>query len=179
MNRMSNRALWAGAAVAAVALGCVSVTRGDGSGADRAETADPALERARDTTRMLDTLYKTAVVSITENYVSARANTPAAETVKPVFAAMAKNGWHTVRLIDGTGEPLNKANVAADEFEKSAVAKIMAGAPSVEQVETEGDRRFLRTATVVPVVMRQCQTCHAGLKLNAPMGALVYRVPVK
>ena len=38
---------------------------------------------------------------------------------------------------------------------------------------------FLRAATRVPVVMKQCITCHPGSKEGDLLGALVYEVPIK
>ena len=46
---------------------------------------------------------------------------------------------------------------------------------------TEGDKRFLLTATAIPVVMEKCIMCHDNYR-NVPkgqaIGALSYKVPV-
>jgi hypothetical protein len=155
-------------------------------------TADPAaLARARATVQMLDGLYKGFVVNITSTYVKARERTPAAAVLKRVFAQMAANGVHEARLIDATGEPVNRANVAKSAFEKRAVAELRrsypkwlaSGAkgapPAVEEVATVKGRPVLRAATVVPVVMKACLSCHPGLKEGELMGAITYEVPIK
>ncbi|RPI87179.1 MAG: hypothetical protein EHM42_05415, partial [Planctomycetaceae bacterium] len=78
--------------------------------------ADPALERTRKQVRMLDDLYKTAVVLITDKYVLTESDLPAGTAAKALFAAMKKKGWHEVRLIDASGEPLVADNAPADDF---------------------------------------------------------------
>jgi hypothetical protein len=138
-----------------------------------------ALERTRDTVRMLDDLYKGYVVGITETYVKARERTPAAKVTKQVFAHMSAKGWHKARLVDATGDPVNKANAPATEFEKRAVARLKAGKSYYEEVATQDARPVLRAATVVPVVMKQCMSCHPGVKEGDLMGAIVYEVPIR
>jgi hypothetical protein len=79
------------------------------------------VRRAHDTVKMLDDLHKGYVVTITATYVKAQERTPAAHVAKKVLAHMEKSGWGTGRLIDATGSPTNKANVAKTEFEKRAI----------------------------------------------------------
>jgi len=143
---------------------------------------DPALERARTQVRMLDDLYKNAVVAITDKYVKKETDLPAASIAMQLFEAMKKNGWHESRLIDATGQPYEDKNVAKDDFEKSAVAALKSGKSYYEQVVTVNGERRLRAATSVPVVMKQCLMCHenyADVKEGAPAGVLTYNVPVK
>jgi hypothetical protein len=128
---------------------------------------------------MLDDLHKGYVVNITETYVKAQERTPAAHVAKKVFQHMEKSGWGTVRLIDATGAPVNKANVAKTDFEKRAIEKLNAGETYVSEVGKKDDRPVLRAATRVPVVMKQCINCHAGYKEGELLGALVYEVPIK
>ncbi len=142
--------------------------------ADRA-----AVERARDTAHMLDDLYKGYVVHITDTYVRAQEKTPAARVTKKVFKHMADKGWHTGRLVDATGEPVNPDNAPKGDFEKKAVAKMKAGDAWFDEVGETGGKRVLRVATRVPVVMQACITCHPGKKEGDLLGALVYEVPVK
>src|SRR3712207_2757337 len=71
-----------------------------------------AVERARAEVKKLDDLYKTAVVGITKTYVEQQADTPAATVAKALFEAMHQKGYHNARLIDATGKPKNKENVA-------------------------------------------------------------------
>lgn len=151
---------------------------GSASGQDKKAVDPAALARTRDQVRMLDDLYKNAVVSITNAYVSQQADTPAAAVAKDVFAAMHKKGYHAARLIDATGKPKNKENVAKSAFEKKAVEEIAAGKPSVEEVAEVDGKPVLRVATVVPSVLKQCAICHGG-KEGRVLGAIVYEVPIK
>jgi hypothetical protein len=145
---------------------------------DKKDPDKAALERTREQVKMLDTLYKTAVVSITNSYVEGQASVPAAMVAKDVFAAMHKAGYHHARLIDATGKPKNKKNVAITEFEKKAVEEMKAGKQYYEEVAQVDGKQVLRAATIVPVVLKQCATCH-GKKEGALLGAIVYELPVK
>jgi hypothetical protein len=148
-------------------------TAGDAKGPDKA-----ALERTRDTVMMLDDLYKNAVVSITNHYVEGQASNPAIFIAQDIFAAMSKKGWHQARLIDATGKPRNKANVAKTDFEKNAVDAMKKGKPYYEEVAEVNGKHVLRAATVVPVVMKQCAVCH-GKKEGELLGTIVYEINIK
>jgi hypothetical protein len=134
--------------------------------------------RARESVKMLDDLYKTAVVAITNKYVEQQSDTPAAAVAKEVFEAMHKKGWHDARLIDATGKPKNKDNVAKTDFEKKAVEQIQNGKTYVEEVGDKDGKPVLRAATLVPSVLKQCAVCHGG-KEGRVLGAIVYEVPIK
>lgn len=136
------------------------------------------VERAREQVKMLDDLYKTAVVTITSKYVENQADTPAAAVAKDVFAAMHKKGWHYARLVDVTGRPKNKANVAKTEFEKKAVKEIRSGKAYYEEIGEQDGKPVLRAATVVPAVMQQCVVCHGKREKNL-LGTIVYEMPIK
>ena len=165
----------AAAAVLAILLSGRSVPAGDTAAApDKA-----AVERTRETVRMIDDLYKGAVVHITGTYVEAQESVPAAKVAKKVFAHMEKQGWHSARLIDATGKPLGEPNVAKTEFEKKAVEALKSGKPYFDEVGTKNGKPVLRAATVVPVVMKQCMACHEGRKMGDLLGAIVYEVPIK
>jgi hypothetical protein len=142
---------------------------------------DEALERTRKQTRMLDDLYKTAIVLITEHYV--KGDEPSAAVAgKLLWKEMKEKGHHEVRLIDATGTPIEASNVAVDDFEKSALKEILAGKPLVDRVVEKEGKRYLRTATTVPVVMTKCVACHsqyAKVPKSQAIGALVYTLPVE
>jgi hypothetical protein len=140
---------------------------------------DPAVARARANVQMLDDLYKNFVVNITATYVGAEENVPAAKVAQKVFQAMHKKGWHKARLVDATGTPVRKANLPKTPFEKAAVAQMRAGKSYYEEIGEEDGRKVLRAATIVPVVMKQCITCHQGKKEGDLLGAIVYEVPIK
>src|SRR5262245_29008960 len=125
-------------------VGLIGVLLAYGASAQDAKGPDKAaVERAREQVKMLDDLYKNAVVSITKRYVDDQATTPAAMVAKDVFAAMHKKGYHNARLVDATGNPKNKQNVAKTDFEKKAVEKMKAGEAYFEEVgEADGKPVF-------------------------------------
>jgi hypothetical protein len=144
-----------------------------------APVADPAVERAREQVKMLDDLYKNAVISITKTYVAKQDDRPAIMIAKDVFGAMKKRGWHSARLVDAIGEPLNDASAPRTDFEKEAYRRIRSGQPYYDRVVGEGKDRKLLAATVVPVVMQKCAECHEDRKVGEVLGFLRYEVPVK
>jgi hypothetical protein len=162
------------AAVASAAFGLAR--------AEKAEKADPALERTRKQVRMLDDLYKTSIVLITENFVAESSDLPAGSAFQALFDAMKEKGWHEVRLLDATGEPYDEDNSPKDDFEKQAVKDLKAGKGWVEKVIEKDGKRYLRAATPIPVVMEKCVMCHEHYK-DAPkgqaIGALGYTVPIE
>jgi hypothetical protein len=144
--------------------------------------SDPALERTRKQVRMLDDLYKTAVVLITEKYVNSDTDLPAGSAAKALFGAMKKKGWHEARLVDATGDPLIPGNAPADDFENEAVRQLLAGKAGHEQVVEKEGKRYLRAATPVPVVLKKCTMCHENyksVKEGRPIGAISYIVPIE
>lgn len=144
-----------------------------------AEPAPEALERTRDTVQMLDNLYKMFVVNITNTYVEAKESIPAAKAAKKVMQHMADKGFHTARLIDATGKPIGEGNVAKSDFERRAIAALKSGKTYIDEVGEKDGKSVLRAATPVPVVMKQCITCHPGYKQGDLLGALIYEVPIK
>ncbi len=171
---------WTLAMAGGVAALAMALTAGLGlpAGARPAGAAeddtDASLKRTREQVQMLDTLYKNAVVAITDMYTKP----PAIKVAKKVFAAMEKEGWHEARLVDVTGAPLGEDNDPKSEFEKRAAEAIRAGKPYFEQVVGEGKDRRLLAATVVPAVHERCAVCH-GVKQGELLGFIRYDVPVK
>lgn len=170
--------LAASAALAAALLGTWRAPAARANDTPAAKS-DPALERAREEVKMLDDLYKNAVVAITRTYVERDDKQPAIMIAKQVFSAMRKKGWHSARLVDATGEPLNDENAPQTDFEKAAYTAIRAGKPYYEQVVGEGDDRRLLAATVVPSVMQKCSDCHTHVKVGDVLGFLRYDIKVK
>ena len=137
-----------------------------------------AVERTREQVKMLDDLYKTAVVKITKVYVGQQGEVPAALAAMEIFDVMKKKGWHDAKLIDASGKPKNKGNVATTDFEKKAVAAMKDGKAYLEEIgETDGKPVF-RAATIVPAVMKECAVCHR-VKEGALLGTIVYELPIK
>lgn len=147
-----------------------------------AEKKDPAVEQARKTVRMLDDLYKTTIVLVTQTYVEDESSTPGITAAMALWDAMEKKGWHKVRLVDATGEPYDSDNVAKSAFEKSAIKKLTAKQGYFDTVVTENGKRYLEAVTQVPVVMDKCIMCHANYKdvpAGATIGAVSYRIPIE
>ncbi len=161
-------------------VGVALLASGDrGRSADRRTPSPAAVERTRETVRMLDDIYKSAVVHITKTYVKAQERTPAAKAAQLMFKDMAAKGWHEARLIDTTGEPANRANAPKSAFEKKAVQRLKEGTSYYEEVGEKNGKAVLRAATPVPAVMAACTTCHPHVKEGQLMGALVYELPIK
>ena len=143
---------------------------------------DRAVERTRKTVRMLDDIYKSAVVLITEHYVNDSDDLPAGSAAKALFAAVKKKGWHEVKLLDASGEPYNEKNVAEDAFEKEAVKQMKAGEGWYDEIVQKDGKRYLRAATPIPVVMEKCTMCHPNYKdakKGAAIGLLSYTIPIE
>lgn len=148
--------------------------------------ADPpapaAVARARKQVEVLDDVYKTAVVLITDKYVNKPEDFSAGSAAKALFDAMKKKGHHEVRLLDATGQPYSDENLPRDAFEKEAVQQLKAGKATFEKVESRADGNYLRVATSVPVVMKKCTMCHdnyAQVKAGVPIGALSYTLKIE
>ncbi|MCA9247011.1 MAG: DUF3365 domain-containing protein [Planctomycetales bacterium] len=141
-----------------------------------------ALERTRKQVKMLDDLYKTAVVLITTHYVNDEDDLAAGSAAVALFGAMKEKGWHEVRLLDATGQPIEAKNSPQDAFEKEAVAKLKAGDSYFEQVVEKDGKSYLRAATPIPVVLKKCTMCHDhynDAKPGEPIGVLGYTLPIE
>jgi hypothetical protein len=139
---------------------------------------DPAVKRAQRETKMLDDLYKNAIVLITKHYVEESSDLAAGSAFKALFKTMKDSGWHEVRLVDGLGKPINDENIPQDDFEKAAIKAILDGKPSYEQVETRDGKRVLRTVTSLPMVMAKCILCHENYRDKKIVGGLGYVLPI-
>jgi hypothetical protein len=173
MQGMNRRTFSCAAGLAAAAALVATLLSGPAPRAGE-DQADPALDRARQQAKMLDELYKNAVVSITNKYDGP----PAIKVAKDLFAAMEKGGWHKAKLVDVTGAPQNEANLPQTGFEKRAAVAITAGKPYFEEVAGSGRDRTLQVATVVPAVTKKCASCH-GVKTGDLLGFIRYEIPVK
>ncbi len=137
------------------------------------------LEHARKTVRMLDDLYKTYIVLITQEYVDDPSVLPAATLSKRVFKSMTKKGWYKTRLLDATGTPFNPENNPKDEFERDAIKAMIAGKTYFEKIEKIEGRDHLRAVTSVHAVMKGCIACHPDRKFGDLFGAISYGVPLE
>ncbi|MFO1094673.1 MAG: DUF3365 domain-containing protein [Planctomycetaceae bacterium] len=161
----------------------VALPGADKPAAKPAPKADEAaVGRTRDTVKMLDNIYKNAVVLITETYVNKEDDVSAGTAAVELFKRVAKDGSHQVRLIDVTGQPYDEKNVAADDFDRAGVDRLKAGESYYDQVVEIDGKPQLRAMTAIPVVMEKCVMCHAhykSVKKGAAVGALTYTLPIK
>ncbi|HEV3303166.1 MAG TPA: DUF3365 domain-containing protein [Planctomycetaceae bacterium] len=141
-----------------------------------------AINRARKQVRMLDDVYKTTVVLITDKYVNNENDFPFGSAAVELFKQISKKGWHDVRLLDATGKPTTEANVAGDDFEREGIKRLRSGQDYVDRVEQRDGKHYLRAMTPIPVVMKKCIMCHAhyaDAKKGQPIGALSYRIEIE
>jgi hypothetical protein len=146
---------------------------------DKPSTA--AVERTRNTVRMLDDVYKSAIVLITDKYVHDTDDFAAGAAAVQWFDGITKKGWHEVRLLDATGEPYDDGNVARDDFEREAIRQIRSGRPWHEQVVEKDGQPHLRAVTPVPVVLEKCIMCHphyADAKKGEAIGVISYTIKI-
>ncbi|QDT84099.1 DUF3365 domain-containing protein [Gimesia chilikensis] len=141
-----------------------------------------AVERTRDTVKMLDDIYKNAVVLITDKYVNDEDDFPAGSAAVELFKRVGKTGFHQVRLIDATGEPYEPKNVAKSKFEKQGIKQLKAGKPYYEAVVVKDGKPYLQAMTPIPVVMKKCVMCHPhykDAKEGEAIGAISYELPIR
>jgi hypothetical protein len=164
-----------------LAIGAISISAvGLLFAADKPD--DAALARTRKQVKMLDDVYKTAIVLITDKYVNKADDFGAGPLAVKWFDAIKKNGWHEVRLVDATGEPLEDKNAPQDAFEKAAIKALKSGKASHDEVVTREGKTYLRAATIIPVVSKKCTMCHPNYekaKAGEAIGALMYTLPVE
>jgi Protein of unknown function (DUF3365) len=140
---------------------------------------DPELERTRQEVKMLDDLFKNAIVLIDETYVKKPDSVAAATASKALFAALKKAGWYDVRILGLTDVIGDQDDIPRDAFERTAAAKLIAGNKWYEEVSEKDGKRYLRVATGIPLVSENCLMCHANFKGNkGNVGALAYTVPM-
>ena len=139
---------------------------------------DRNLRSARRETKMLDTLYKTAIVSVTQTYVENDSSTAAITTFQPVVKAMKDGNYHVVRLVDGLGEPINPENSPKDAFEKRAVKEMLAGKDMIDAVEVIDGKEYLRTMTTLPMALEKCILCHDNYRGKKIVGGVSFLLPL-
>ncbi|MDA0832796.1 MAG: DUF3365 domain-containing protein [Planctomycetota bacterium] len=157
-------------------------SQGADKDAKKSSVNKKALERTRKQVKMLDDVYKTAVVLITDKYVNDEDDFPAGGAAVALFSAIKEKGWHEVRILDATGQPYDEDNVAKDDFDKGAVEKLVAGDEYVEEVTEIDGVPYLRAATPIPVVLEKCIMCHphyADVKKGQAIGLLSYTLKIE
>ncbi len=165
----------------AAACGLLGVMAWSGA---RAEAGTPAkvdprdVQRARREVKLLDDIYKTAIVLVTTHYVDDASSLPAGQAFKLLFSNVKEKGWHEVRLLDATGQPLNDDNRPRDAFERSAIQSLLSEKPYYEEIVEQNGKQYLRAATPIPVVMEKCTMCHENYQGKKIIGALGYTLPL-
>ncbi len=137
------------------------------------------LDYARKTVRMLDDIYKTYIVLITEEYVDDPSLLPAATLSKRVFKSMNKKGWHKTRLLDATGTPFNPENNPVDAFERDAINALISGKTYFEKIEKVEGKDHLRAVTSVHAVMKGCISCHPSSRVGDLLGGIAYNIALE
>ncbi len=168
--------------MATMAVVCSQQERASVAAGDKQSPDSAAVQRARKTVRMLDDVYKTAVVLITDKYVNDEADFPAGSAAIALFEAIGEKGWHQARLIDLTGEPYDPKNVPRDEVEKAGAKALKAGKGSYEQIVEQDGKPQLRVLTAVPVVLKKCAMCHPhynDVPEGEAIGAISYTIPIE
>jgi hypothetical protein len=169
-------------AVCFFAIGASTLVSLSLHGQESKKADDPALERTRKQVRILDDVYKTAIVLITENYVDEASDLAAGAAFQKLFQAMREKGHHDVRLLDATGEPYDPDNTPRDDFEKAAIKSLKEGKAYYEKVVDRDGKRYLRAATPIPVALKKCALCHPAYekaKAGEPIGALGYTLEIQ
>ncbi len=179
---MKRKSTWIWTVAAALLAAGLVVNVSTAAKKDKQGPKKAAVERTRKTVRMLDDIYKTAVVLITTHYVEGKDSLPAGTAAIALFDAVEKKGWHKATLLDVSGEPYDDKNVADDDFEKAAVKKFKAGEAYYDEIVTKDGKHYLRAATPIPVVMKKCITCHENYgkaKKGEVVGAIIYELPIE
>jgi len=140
------------------------------------------LEHAQRTIKILDEVYKSIIILVTDKYVETEEDFAAGSAAVLLFKQMSAGETHRVRLIDATGDPYEPANVASDDFEKAALEKIKKGAAQYEQISIVNGQPTLRVMTAVPVVHERCIMCHEhykDAKDGRAIGAMSYSILIR
>lgn len=137
------------------------------------------LEHARKTVRMIDDLYQTYIVLITEEYVDDPSVLAAATLSKRVFKSMNKKGWHKARLLDATGTPFNPDNNPKDAFERDAINALISGRTYFEKIEKIEGKDYLRAVTSVHAVTKGCISCHPSSRVGDLLGGIAYTIALE
>lgn len=133
-----------------------------------------SLAEARRQVRMMDEIYKTAVIAAHKMYVQDPGTPAAVIWAKQVINQMKGKGWPDARIFATHDRPLNPENAPADGFERAATTAFKQGKASFEQV-TPGEYRY---ATDIRIVDEKCIMCHVRSKQGDLTGGVSYRVPL-
>lgn len=161
-------ALALGASMWGVALAAAAGAEGEPS----APPVRVSLAEGRRMTRMMDDIYKVAVITTHKMYVLDPGTPAAVIWAKQVIRQVQSKGWPEARILSAVERPLNPENHPADAFERQAVQAFRSGKPSYEKVEPGA----LRYATEIRITDKTCLTCHVHNKEGDLVGGVSYRV---
>ena len=128
---------------------------------------DAAVARTRKQVLMLDDLYKTAIVLITENYVKEDSDLAAGAAVSEAVRGDAEEGPSRRPPARCHRRAVQRQKRAPGDFEKAAIAALKSGKPTYEQLTEQDGKRVLKLATPIPVVMKKCIMCHPAYEKAA------------
>ncbi len=139
---------------------------------------EKAVKRARQTVKMLDEMYKSFIILITDEYVKDNTMFSALTVSKKVFEKMGARGWYKARLLDATGTPHNPENTPKTKFERDAVESFIYGNSFYEKVEKAGGEYYYNAATSLSIVTDGCTICHPDNKRGDLLGGISYTIPL-
>lgn len=169
-------------AVSSLPDGQAAASKPADSAQSQAAPSEAAIARSRKQVKMLDDIYKQTIVLITDKYVEDVTDFPAGSAAVLLFKNISKTGYHNVRLIDATGQPIVAANVARDAFEKQGLKQIKSGKAYFDKVQMVDGEPHLRAITAVPVVLKKCIMCHehyGDVEKGEAIGAISYSIPIE
>lgn len=137
-----------------------------------------AVKRAKQTVKMLDEMYKTFIVLVTDEYVKDDTMFSALTVSKMVFEKMSAKGWYKARLLDATGDPHNPLNSPRTKFERDAIEAFIDGKSFYEKVEKIDGVYYYEAATSVSIVTDGCTICHPHNKHGDLLGGISYSFPL-
>jgi hypothetical protein len=135
---------------------------------------EKAVKRARQTVKMLDEMYKTFIILITDEYVKDSTMFSALTISKKVFEKMNKNRWYKARLLDATGAPHNPENTPRTKFERDAIEAFIYGNSFYEKIEKDESKYYYKAVTSVSIVTDGCTICHPDNKQGDLLGGISY-----
>ncbi|MBC8555908.1 MAG: hypothetical protein H8D23_40360 [Candidatus Brocadiales bacterium] len=135
---------------------------------------EKSAKMARQTVKMLDEMYKTFIVLITDEYVKDETMFSALTVSKKVFEKMSSKGWYKAKLLDATGDPHNPENSPRTKFERDAIEAFIDGKSFYEKVEKIDGVYYYQAATSVSIVTDGCTICHPHNKHGDLLGGISY-----
>jgi hypothetical protein len=170
---VKRKRLMTGIRIAAMAGVCAIGVAAEAHQRDHEPTA-AEVDFARETS---DLMTNTVVAALLQEI---NETTPANVAQGSLSIGLVFNDHNRDMRLVGTLQPLSYNDYPADDFERSALAAALTGAPLTSVERVSGDwyyRRSIPLSNFQP----QCAMCHSnfsGLSSTTPVGALMLRVPI-